>query len=791
MVVFRMLKWVGAVVLLVVVALVLYLSFGDLGWIQPRAETMIGEATGRELKIAGTFSLNVLPAPSLVAEEVTFTNAEWGSEPLMAEVGHLSARVNLWSLLSGPIRVEDVRLRDVKVLLETGPEGEANWDVMPESEVDEEAAEKGGPAEALAIPAIVEKGEIRNVTVTIRGPEDKVRVATVESLDIETDVAQVALDGHGQAGDFAWRIDGLIGAWDTTENPLLLRIDAVLGDLELHIGGQVTNSPTLEGTELTVDASAEDVGPVLEMLGAPLALSGPLRADGEVAVLESGGRLMTADIEVGEIEVHTKARFEGEAIDFEVTVSELDKIGAALGTDMLPPARLTLAGNLIAGATAVGLHDITAQLGETTAQIDGSVGTGPEGTTEVSLSVAGPSLAQLMSTLPELPFAVETTVQVGPQQLTVDPLTATFGDSDLAGSLTLHTAEPMAISGRVQSKLLDLTPFAGGADSEAGSAGADGAEGGASASATGSAEPADAEESQWLLVEDPLPLEALHTSTVDLAFEIGRFVNGNLVYLDLNGSVLLDKGRLALETELKAPSGGDAVVDMNLDSAADPPRLDLNLQARDFKLSVGSVDPDNIPTLNMTLDIQSAGDSPRTLASAANGRALLTVGPGQIENSSAGFLSNDFISEFFGALNPVAEKSEYSRLDCMVVAADLDDGLAEFSTLFVQSETLMILGVGDVDLNTEELNLEFNTKPREGVGISVAGFVTPFIKLKGTLSDPSVGVDKEGVLVSGGLAVATGGMSLLFQGAASRATAGGDRCAEVLAVASEGPPVDD
>jgi hypothetical protein len=32
----------------------------------------------------------------------------------------------------------------------------------------------------------------------------------------------------------------------------------------------------------------------------------------------------------------------------------------------------------------------------------------------------------------------------------------------------------------------------------------------------------------------------------------------------------------------------------------------------------------------------------------------------------------------------------------------------------------MIVGGGDIDLNTEKLNIEFNTKPRKGVGVSGA-----------------------------------------------------------------------
>ena len=93
----------------------------------------------------------------------------------------------------------------------------------------------------------------------------------------------------------------------------------------------------------------------------------------------------------------------------------------------------------------------------------------------------------------------------------------------------------------------------------------------------------------------------------------------------------------------------------------------------------------------------------------------------------------------------------------------------------------MIVGGGNIDLNTEKLNIEFNTKPRKGVGVSAAMFITPFIKLGGTLASPHIGLSKKGVLLSGGAAILTGGLSFLFQGAADRATAESDMCDQTLA----------
>ena len=55
--------------------------------------------------------------------------------------------------------------------------------------------------------------------------------------------------------------------------------------------------------------------------------------------------------------------------------------------------------------------------------------------------------------------------------------------------------------------------------------------------------------------------------------------------------------------------------------------------------------------------------------------------------------------------------------------------------MLAQAEKLLIVGHGTVDLKTEKLDIEFNTKPRTGVGVTADMFVTPFVKLSGTLGE--------------------------------------------------------
>ena len=103
--VLRVLKTLVVVVVLVLIAAVLYLSYGDLNWMKPRIEAAAVDATGRTLSLNGKFDLDIVPSPSVTVEDASFSNADWGSEPNMAEIGKFHVEVGFWSLLSGPVQL--------------------------------------------------------------------------------------------------------------------------------------------------------------------------------------------------------------------------------------------------------------------------------------------------------------------------------------------------------------------------------------------------------------------------------------------------------------------------------------------------------------------------------------------------------------------------------------------------------------------------------------------------------------------------------------------------------------
>lgn len=86
-----------------------------------------------------------------------------------------------------------------------------------------------------------------------------------------------------------------------------------------------------------------------------------------------------------------------------------------------------------------------------------------------------------------------------------------------------------------------------------------------------------------------------------------------------------------------------------------------------------------------------------------------------------------------------------------------------------------------MNLGTEKFRVDIRTVPQKGLGFSVSDLVNPYVKLGGTLAKPALTLDPEGVLIEGGAAVATGGVSLLAKHFEERFIDAKDACGKAVA----------
>jgi uncharacterized protein involved in outer membrane biogenesis len=255
---------------------------------------------------------------------------------------------------------------------------------------------------------------------------------------------------------------------------------------------------------------------------------------------------------------------------------------------------------------------------------------------------------------------------------------------------------------------------------------------------------------------------------------------------DVSGDLTLGAGGLSLA--VRASGIGEGRMEGTVQLIPSKGGADLTLQATVRSVRSGFMAPKDgdvskAPPMNLDLDLRSSGNSPRQLAARANGRLLVTQGKGRLKGSILKTLGSDILATLGHQLNPFAADDPYTNLQCAVARMKIVDGQATIDPVLMQSEKVTVVGEGTIDLRTEKLSFEFNTRPRKGIGITAGMFTNPFVQLGGTLAKPHLTTSAKG-FASGALAVGTGGLSLLAKGLVDRVAGEADLCEKTLAKVS-------
>lgn len=152
-----------AIGLLVVIALaaiggIIFIKTMDFNRYRGEIATLVKNATGRDLTIAGDLGVTISLSPALVVDNVRLANVAWGKEPDMVNIKHLEAQMELMPLLHKEIRVTRILLVEPDILLEKDAAGNGNWVFSPPAAKEEKTA--AGGAGTLPLPVI------QQVTIT-------------------------------------------------------------------------------------------------------------------------------------------------------------------------------------------------------------------------------------------------------------------------------------------------------------------------------------------------------------------------------------------------------------------------------------------------------------------------------------------------------------------------------------------------------------------------------------------------------------------------------------------------
>ena len=131
------LKWIAGLVLVLLVVLALFITFG-LNTLRGPITRAVTEATGRTLLIEGDLkSIWSWTHPRFRAEKISFANPAWATEAIMVSAEAVEASVSLLGLLRGRVVVPEVHLESALINLEQDAKGQRNW-ILDRDQKDED-----------------------------------------------------------------------------------------------------------------------------------------------------------------------------------------------------------------------------------------------------------------------------------------------------------------------------------------------------------------------------------------------------------------------------------------------------------------------------------------------------------------------------------------------------------------------------------------------------------------------------------------------------------------------------
>lgn len=205
--------FVSLIVLLVLIAITLTLISDE--QYKKWATAAASSATGRELRIDGEFNVNIGSQLGILANNIHFANAKWGTRVDMVSADRLEVRLSLLPLFKGVLDLF-IKIDGPNVLLETNDQKKGNWvvkepDLTSEQELVSEA-KKIDESSVFPLKPYLSNFEINRLAFVFKDASGGQEIqAEIEKLRAYVDGAEISLSlaGTYQGGPIA--LDGKLG----------------------------------------------------------------------------------------------------------------------------------------------------------------------------------------------------------------------------------------------------------------------------------------------------------------------------------------------------------------------------------------------------------------------------------------------------------------------------------------------------------------------------------------------------------------------------------------------------
>ncbi|MDK2955921.1 MAG: AsmA protein [Desulfovibrionales bacterium] len=328
--------------------------------------------------------------------------------------------------------------------------------------------------------------------------------------------------------------------------------------------------------------------------------------------------------------------------------------------------------------------------------------------------------------------ALQTTVDYEPASVSAKSIILTLDDTTATGMFSLSDFKAPAYRTEWKVDAVNVDRYLPPAKPEgAGSA--------AAASKTGAAQPKKAV---------GLPLEPLRKLDCDAVLEIGKLTVKKLNWSDVRVEVHAKNGVVAVKPVKLSGYGAALASALTLDARTDTPAAAVDVSVAGLNLGpmlkdmTGQQKAEGVVTLGANL--QTRGQSQQAMVEHLNGKADFKMQRGKIMNFNPVRVLRNAVSLLKGGGTSGSVESDYADL---TGSATIRQGVVYNNDLNVRSPLFRATGEGAVNLAGQTVDYVLNTslvastEGQGGADVDDLIDVTIPIGIRGSLADPSIGVD--------------------------------------------------
>jgi uncharacterized protein involved in outer membrane biogenesis len=321
-----------------------------------------------------------------------------------------------------------------------------------------------------------------------------------------------------------------------------------------------------------------------------------------------------------------------------------------------------------------------------------------------------------------------------------------FGDSDLAGKLTITNGKRLRLDSSLTTRRLDIIDAAAVIGYNPDIVASKGAVAAAEASGAGP---------RRVMPRAALPVSTMQRFDANVDWRVGVVRSRNVPISNIHVAIALDRGRLALSPLTFSMARGDIASDVVLDTRQRPSADSFDMRLSPTPMGrllagYGVAESGTTGTLKGRIRLEGRGDTFHDALASSSGRIAMIMPNGTLWARNIQLSELDigtFITKMFQG-----KLKEPVQINCGLIAFTVRDGIAAADPIVIDTQKNLILGRGGFSFRTEDVDLVIRA---HGKRFSLFSAQSP-VRLGGTFAKPTLDVISPQLLARAGVGAGLG-----------------------------------